>query len=107
MALVSFSKQKNQKGAVTLFLDKALHRTLKVYATETDQTMREVLKEPLERLEQDILKIITQIEEMRHTAELKRIKAQDEAKIVAENPMPVSGHEENPIGDKIESEQAC
>lgn len=90
--------RKNKKP-FRIFLDKAVHRTLKVYATETEQTMLEILKEPIAQLEQDAIKIVSQIEEMKSKALEEKLREEENKKIAESFPIVVSGHKEDPIGN--------
>lgn len=94
----------NGRKYIPLFVDDAVHREIIVYATETGQTMQDVVKPAFDDCLQSILKIVAQIKEMKKQAYLKALKEEEERKLVEENPMPVSGHVEDPIGN-IELEQ--
>lgn len=93
------------KKAIPIYVDPSIHREILVYAAETSSTIQEVIKPMADEFIQDLLKLVSQIREMRRKAEIERLKQEEESKISLENPLIVSGHEVDPIG-KIEIAQA-
>ena len=87
---------------VPIFLEESLHREILVYAAETGQTMQDVLKPVLEESVQSIIKLVTQIREMRKQAYLQSLKEEEERKLTEENPLQVPGHPVE-LGTEIES----
>jgi len=81
-----------------VFIDKSIHRTIKAYAAETDQTIADVLKKPMAYLEQEAIKIAGEVELMKIKAMQKKLQEEEDHKLSTENPIGVSGKTEDPIG---------
>lgn len=99
------SKIKGKK-AFTVYVDEPIHRAIKIYAVETHQNIYDVLKPFQEEFIQSVLKLITQVKEMQQRAEQKRLQEEEESRIIAEHPLPVTGIPIEPITEIIDP-QTC
>ena len=85
------------KRMIPIHIDESIYREIKVYAAETDQTFQEIIKGEVQTFEQSLLKIVSEIKEMRSKALQEKLRIEEEQRIAAEHPMPVPGHEVEPI----------
>lgn len=83
---------------IPVYVDPTIHREIRVYAAETGKTMMEICEPLGNEFEQSAIKLVTQIKEMRKKAELELQQQEEEARIVAEYPILVTGKKEDPIG---------
>jgi hypothetical protein len=92
------------KKMIAVYVDEAIHREIRVYSAETGRTLQDICQPLFEEFQQSAIKMVTQIKEMKRKAELERMRQEEEAKIVSENPLVVEGHQVDPIGQlQIES----
>lgn len=78
-------------------VNKTVLLKLKAYSKETEQPFYQVIKQELEDFDKALLKKAIEVDELRLAALENMKKQKEEAAIVQENPLEVSGHEENPI----------
>lgn len=85
------------KKLIPVYVTEAVYREIKVYAAQTDKTIQEVCKIPSEAFEQEAIKLVFQLKEMKKRAEEERIKQEEIQRLADENPLIVPGHEVEPI----------
>lgn len=85
------------KRMIPIYLEESIYREIKVYGAETDQSFQQVISEQSHEFEQSLIKLVSRIKEMKRKAEEERQKQEEIQRIADENPLPVPGHEVNPI----------
>ena len=82
---------------IPIFLDEVAHRQIRLYSVETGQSMAQVCKPLIDQFKEGSLALLAQIREMKEKAEQERLRQEEAQRIANENPMPVIGHEVEPI----------
>jgi len=85
------------KRMIPVHIDESIYREIKVYCAETDQYFQDTIKAEVAEFEQNLLKLVTIIKDMKRKAEQERLRQEEVQRISTENPMPVIGHEVEPI----------
>ena len=91
------ASQSKGKKAIPIYVDPNVHREILVYATETGQTIQEVIKGISDTCNQSFLELVAQIKEMKRKAYEQQLKAEEDQRISSEHPLEVPGHEVEPI----------
>ena len=81
----------DDKKMIPFYFSESIYRAVKVYAAETDQSMQQVLEPVTRVVEQEILKLVSQINDMRAKAEIERQKQEEDAELARQFPMKVPG----------------
>ena len=85
------------KRMVPIYIDESIHREIRVYAAQIDQTIQQTIKPLSDEFEQSAIRLVSQIREMNRQAEEKRQKELEEQSIALQHPIHVEGNPVEPI----------
>ena len=85
------------KRMIPIYIDESVHREIRVYAAQIDQTIQQTIKTLSDEFEQSAIRLVAQIREMNRQADAKRQKELEEQQISLQNPLKVEGTSVEPI----------